>query len=119
MRGCESDKDTSGARAVIDKRVRNASRSEDRITWAQPKPLVADFDDVFSGEAIEPLVLFFVVVLVRTGPAPLDRLLCHEQRTTAVLGCDLDVNEVAAGQFDDVVRPTGPAATFMTGGPDV
>ena len=48
----ESDEDTARPRTVIDKCVRNASRPEDRIAWDQPKPLIADFYDVFSGEAI-------------------------------------------------------------------
>jgi hypothetical protein len=48
-RGREPDEDAARSGTVIDKRVRNASRSEDRIAWAQPKPLIADLDDVFSG----------------------------------------------------------------------
>ena len=50
--------------------------AQDRIAWTQPKPLIADFDDVFSGEAIEPLVLLFVVVLGWTG-------------STASIGCSV------------------------------
>jgi hypothetical protein len=45
LRGRESDKDSSRLRTVIDKRVRNTWRSEDRIAWSQSKPLIADFDD--------------------------------------------------------------------------
>jgi len=66
-RGRKCDEDASRSRTVVDKRVRNPSRSEDRVAWPQPKPLIADFDDVLSGEAIEPLVLLFVVVLGWTG----------------------------------------------------
>src|SRR5205085_12044370 len=113
--GRESDKDASRPLPVIDKRMRNASRSEDRIAWAQPKPLIADFDDVFSDEAIEPLVLLFVVVLGWTGSTALDRLFSHEQRATAVLGRDLDVNAVSARQVDDVVRPPGSGGHLHDG----
>jgi hypothetical protein len=81
--------------------VRNASGPEDRIAWAQPKPLIADLEDVFAGEPIEPLVLLFAVVLGRTGPTALDRLLGHEERATAVLAPDLDMNAVPARQRDE------------------
>jgi hypothetical protein len=111
----EANQDASWASTVVDKRMRNASRSEDRIARAQPKPLIADFDDVFSSEAIEPLVLLFVVVLGWSGSTALDRLLGHEQRATALLGRDLNVNEVAARQLDDVVRPPGSGGHFYDG----
>ena len=84
--------------------MRNALRSKDRIAWTQPKPLIADFDDVFSDEAVEPLVLFFMVVLGWSRSAALDRLLGHKERATAVLSRDLDVKAVAARQLDDVVH---------------
>src|SRR6185295_17653028 len=106
-RGRESDQNAPRPRSVVDKRVRHAPRSKDGIAWPQPKPLIADFDDVLSGEAIEPLVLLFVVVPGWTGSTTVDRLLGHEERAAAVLGRDLDVKAVAARQRDDVVRPPG------------
>ena len=55
--GRESDEDASRPLAVIDKRVWNATRSEDRIARSQPNALFADLDNVFTREAVELLVL--------------------------------------------------------------
>ena len=56
-RGRKSDEDASRPRTVVDKRVGNAPRAENRIAWLQSKPLIADFNDVCSGKAVEPLRL--------------------------------------------------------------
>src|SRR6185503_10950342 len=61
------------------------------------------------------LVLLFVVVPGRAGPAALDRLLSHEERATAVLSRDFDVKAVAARQRDDVVRPAGSGGHLHNG----
>ena len=74
--------------------------------------MIADLDHVLTCEAIEPLVLLFVVVLRWTGAAPRDRLFRQEQRAVAVLRRHLDVQGVSTRQVDDLVETARASGHF-------
>jgi hypothetical protein len=78
--------------------MRHTSWSEDRVASFQLVALNADFDDVFAGEAVEPLV-FFEMKVHRRAAFPAARLLGEKESASRVLRRDLDEQQAAIGEF--------------------
>ena len=108
---CESDEESTRSVADEGECMRHTSWAQYRIAWYQLMALIADLDDVFACEAVEPLIFLEMEVFRR--PAFLAaRLLGQEERASGVLSRDFDEERASIRKSQGPAESISPAANL-------